>query len=208
MKKPKVIKRNRTFQKNSLSYTYILFSAIFISGLVIGCSAVKRADSGIVEALSDLLCKIMRTDINNGFFKCLTSSLIAAVVFPLLSLLSGLCAFGAPISLLLPFMIGGICGITSASFYFTYNMKGLGFCTLIMFPFFAIVSATLIRCCIESLTMSMELFSYLTVNKNNSGKPALKEFCAKYAILLVPLAAAAIIRAIGFQLFAEMFNFI
>lgn len=209
MKKPVVLKRKSTSHAGGANYAYLLFSALFAAGIIFGCSTVKWADSDVIDAIGNILTTVVRTDIKNGFLKCLISSAVVSVIFPFLSLLCGLCAFGAPLSMFLPFAFGGVCGIASASYYYSYGMKGLGFCTLVMFPFFAIIAATVIRCCNESLTMSMELFGFLTVNgKNKSGKPALKEFCAKYAVLSLPLLAAALLRAIGFLLFAEMFDFI
>lgn len=208
IKKPMIIKR-KGIKNHSIYYSYILFSALFAAGVIIGCSTVKRADSDIIRAIGNLLGTILQSDIKSGFFKCLLSSIGAASVFPLITMLVGFSAIGAPIAALTPFVLGGACGITASSYYCSYGMKGIGFCTLVIFPFLAIVAATVIKCCNESFIMSTELFGFLTVNsKTKNKKPELKEFCAKYAVLCVPLIIAALFRTIGFLLFAEIFDFI
>lgn len=208
MKKPMIIKR-KVIKNNGINYAYIVFSALFTAGVIIGCSTVKRADSDVIKALSDLLGTLVQTDIKNSFFKCLLSSLAAAAVFPLIAMLAGFSAIGAPLAALIPFALGGACGITASAYFCSYGMKGIGFCTLVIFPFLAIVTATVIKCCNESIIMSTELFGFLTVNgKTKSKKPELKEFCAKYAVLCIPLIIAALFRSAGFLLFAEMFDFI
>lgn len=209
MKKPIGLKRKITGHPRTINYIYFLFTAMFAVGIIIGCSTVKRTDSDIIKAISEFLSSIVRNDIKDGFLKSLISSAVTAMTFPLFSMFAGLCAFGAPISLVLPFIYGGLCGITATSYYITYGMKGIGFCTLVMFPYFAIIAATLIKCCNESFVMSMDLFGILTVKKTNKiENPVLKEFFAKYLFLSIPLILAALIQATGFLLFAEMFDFI
>ncbi len=208
MKKPMIIKRKGIINTGR-NYAYIVFSALFTAGVIIGCSTVKRADSDVIKALSELLGTLVQADIKNSFIKCLLSSLTAASLFPLIAMLAGFSAIGAPVAALIPFALGGVCGITASAYYCSYGIKGIGFCTLVIFPFLAIVTATVIKCCNESIIMSTELFGFLTFNsKTKSKKPELKEFCAKYAVLCIPLIIAALFRAVGILLFTEMFDFI
>lgn len=200
--------KNKIRKANApVNYTILAFFVIFTVGVIIGCATVKKGDSPLLHTLSVYLNDTLAYASNGGFWVCLKNSVCASVMLPLLAFFCGLCAFGAPLCVILPLFSGAVCGLTAATYYALYSSRGLGFCALAVFPYFAIIIATLFLCCCESLGLSSDIFTFVTGNdRTKKNKPDLKNFCLRYLILCIPLLVASLIRAVGFELFSGLFG--
>ncbi len=136
-----------------------------------------------------------------------TSTLIFAI--PLFSFVVGLCAVGGPVIIAIPTVVGIIAGMATGILYSQYALQGLGYSALIIMPSTAIVIGTLLKCCNESINMSLEIiYMILGGNHGNTKTNQLKEYCLRYLVLCVPFILAGILNTLCFKLFGGLFSFV
>ncbi len=117
---------------------------------------------------------------NNIFIFFIQSDLI----YILMSLFVGTSFAGAILSPL-PIILKCIfVGYQSGYLYNEYELKGVLFCLVLLYPCYVITTSSLIFACDESIYMSKYLFSTIT-NKNTANDISVKLYLLRYLILLV-----------------------
>lgn len=108
----------------------------------------------------------------------------ADLVFLILSFFIGTSFVGSVLSAL-PIILKCIyIGYQSGYLYNEYELKGVLFCLILLYPCYAITTASLIFACDESIYMSKQFFSTIT-NKNTANNISVKLYFLRYLILFV-----------------------
>lgn len=205
-KKGVVIKAKRINLLNIDCETVILFS-LFLCGVIIGAFLIKNCDDEIKNALSALLRSFFSAKAENGFITCFSGTLVFLLVFIFTAFLFGLCAVGTPLVWLVPMAFGGICSCYVALMLVNFGLKGLLFCIMVDLLPYAITAATLVRCCCESMRISVGLFTCLWGNSALKGRNLFKDYALNYLILCIPVVVGALISCFCFRIFQGLFIF-
>ncbi len=205
-KKGVVIKAKRIKPLNPDCETIILFS-LFLCGIIIGAFFIKNCEDEIKNALSTLLKSFFSAKAENSFFTCFSGMLVFHLLFIFIAFLFGLCAVGTPLVWLVPVAFGASCSSYVGLMLINYGLKGLLFCVMVDLIPYAITTASLVRCCCESMKISVGLFTCLSGNTALKGRNLFKDYALNYLILCIPVVIGTVIGSFCFRIFQGLFIF-
>lgn len=206
LKKGVVIKANKVKPLNIDCEAVILFS-MFLCGIIIGAFLIKNCDEEIKNSLSSLLRSFFSAKAENGFVTCFSGTLVFLLIFIFSAFIFGLCAVGTPLVWLVPLVFGAICSCYVSLMLVNYGLKGLLFCLMVDLLPYAITTATLVRCCCESMRISVGLFTCLSGNTVLKGRNLFKDYALNYLVLCVPVVIGALISCFCFKILQGLFIF-
>ena len=208
LKKSVVLKRKK-MNIPRVDYKNILFFSLFLCGLILGVLTMKGEEAQLKSVLNDFFIDYINNKSGNTILGCFLDSAILTLFIPILTFIFGLCAVGVPIIIAMPTLIGIAVGMATGFLYSEYTFQGLGYAALIILPSAAIVIATLLKCCNEAISMSLEIvFSISGGSYPKSKNNELKEYCLRFLIFAVPLILAALLNSFCFKLFGSLFSFV
>lgn len=208
LKRSVVIKAGR-LKPLRIDYKTVVLFTLFICGVIIGVSIIKNGGDEWNVISKKMMSSYLSTKSNGNILTYFCSTFVMMISIVFISFLTGLCAVGVPFIGVIPLAFGVVCGSVVSSFAVNYGIQGLVYCTIINIPCYAIVTAGLVKCCCESLKMSLELFSVIansTVESKQKGY--LKDYTINYLILCIPIALGSLISTVGYEIFSGFFSFI
>ncbi|MDR2524934.1 MAG: stage II sporulation protein M [Oscillospiraceae bacterium] len=125
-------------------------------------------------------------------------------LFLLAAYLFGLCAAGLPFVLALPVIRGLGLGAVSGWLFAQYGLSGLGYSILVLFPSAVLSMLVMLAACKESMLMSGDML-LIASGKSDRVESNFRMFTARYFVLLLLCAGAAILDAACFRAFSGMF---
>lgn len=211
-KKSVVIKAKpiRSVKNIHIDYTTVILFTLFICGIICGIALFKIENTEWGQFIANLLKSYLSSKAENGIFGCFCTSFLLMSVLVLCNFISGMCAFGIPIISAVPFVFGLFCSVCISAIFVNYGLNGLFYCVVTNVPCFAITAAVLIKGCCESVKMSLELFATITNQKKADGKKTnlFKDYTVLYLVLCIPIIVGALISAVNFKLFSNLFVFV
>lgn len=190
-------------------YKTIILFTMFLCGLIIGISFTVKFNNDFSGYIDTFFEKILSFKTENNFLQSFTSTFTFYSIFFIILFISGICGVGLPLEILTLIVFGSFCGFSISSYILNYGLNGIGFCALVTIPSYAIIGATLIKCCAESINMSVKIFSYIIGSTNDKNREViLKEFILKYLVFSVPVIIASLLKTAFFQLFHGLFSFV
>ena len=192
----------------NIKFNWLLFLLIglFFIGLLLGSLSVKNGANLISDYVIKFYTSYLTDKSSFSLPMIFISSFFLSSTSVIISFFTGLCALGVPFIICVPFASGSIIGIISGFLYETYLLKGLGYCAIIIFPAAAITLVALILSCKESLLMSKNRVSVLATGRNQQ-QNRFRSYCIKHLIYGAVCAFAALIEAVLFNMFSNLFVF-
>ena len=179
---PKSKLRNSSSFNDLISEKYkvvLLFCSI--SSMIIGSVIYNSFESEIiVNAISE---KILLFQSEN-YFKIILYLIKSEIIYFLLAMFIGSSFVGAPLSVIPISLRCLLVGYTGAYMYNEFDLNGVLFCLLFVFPYTAIATTSLIFALNESIYMSNNCFNSLT-NKNTADLISVKLYLVRYLFLTV-----------------------
>lgn len=204
-------KKTLNLHKYSLKFSEILSNwkiilpLIFsLIGIVIGCYEGK-GESGLYFKITDYFTSV----ILNSDRLTLGTSLLYYMIFPciffVIIFFLGLSVFGTVITNAVPLCLGYIIGCISFYQYSLYNLKGFGYCIIMIYPYCILTLLAVILCCRESINMSQLIVGSISKAKlpSYSFTTYYKSFIKNLALIF---AASAVKTALNY-LFGGLFVF-
>ncbi len=179
---------NFVFEKNRI--VLLIFSIVFIlAGALIYRFFPNSDIISQIDASVELFNSACWKDIFFFFIQ-------ADLIYLLISFFIGTSFAGAILSSL-PIILKCIfIGYQSGYFYNQYELKGVLFCLVLLYPCYVITTSSLIFACDESIYMSKYLFGAIT-NKNTANDISVKLYFLRYLILFaINLVCIAVNSAI------------
>lgn len=168
--------RELNIEKNRIFFLLIAFASIFTGALAYRFLPNEE----IIDEIDSLIKVFSSTD----FIKIFTVFLQADLIFIIISFFIGTSFVGTILSPL-PIILKCIyIGFQSGYLYNEYELKGVLFCLILLYPCYVITTASLIFACDESVYMSKYLFNTIT-NKNTANDISVKLYLLRYLILFV-----------------------
>ncbi len=192
----------------NIEFNWLLFLLIglFFVGLLLGSLSVKKGDNLISDYVIKFYTSYLTDKSSFSLPMIFISSFFLSATSVIVSFFTGLCALGVPFVICVPFISGNIIGIISGYLYETYLLKGLGYCAIIIFPAAAITLVALILSCKESLIMSGNMLSVLATGRIQQ-QNRFRSYCIKHLLYGAMCAFAALIEAVLFNMFSNLFIF-
>lgn len=158
----------------------ILLTLSAIISLLIG-SLIYRLfpDAGINMIIDDKIQLLQ----NSGFRVIFFFLLKTDIIFFLISFFIGTSFIGNGFSFLSPMLKCIMIGYVGGYFYNIFELKGVLFCLVLLYPYFVITTASLIFASNESVFMSKYLYG-LVENKNTADNISVRLYLLRYLLLL------------------------
>lgn len=188
------------------NWIMLILITLFFIGLIFGSFSVKNSNSFLTAKITELYSAYLSQKDTFSSLIIFMYTFLLSMTAVVISFFTGLCALGIPFIVLVPFVSGTVIGTISGFVYETYLLKGLGYCAIIIFPAAAISLVSLISSCKESLLMSGNMLSILATGRTKE-QNCFKSYCIKYLVFTLVCAAAALIEAVLFNMFSDLFNF-
>ena len=188
------------------NWIMLILVTLFFIGLIFGSFSVKNNNSFLTSIITELYSAYLSQKDTFSSVIIFMYTFLLSMTAVVISFFTGLCALGIPFIVLVPFVSGAVIGTISGFVYETYLLKGLGYCAIIIFPAAAISLVSLISSCKESLLMSGNMLSILATGRAKE-QNCFKSYCIKYLVFTLVCAAAALIEAVLFNMFSDLFNF-
>jgi hypothetical protein len=186
------------------NWKFIIPVICSLTGLILGCVSSK-GQGGAYLKITQYFSILMSADNSTvilGFIRYLVfPTMFAAALFFI-----GLCVFGGFLANAVPIIYGYFIGVISYYLYYTYTLKGLAYCVILIFPYAVFSLFSIILCCRESISMSEYLVKSISKSKkfiDYSFSTYYKKFFKGYTFILL----SAIVKAILDYLFRGLFNF-
>lgn len=165
-----VIEKNRVF-----------LLIISIISILLGAVTYRFfQNENIIESLNNTL-EIFKTENFINIFLCFIK---ADLIYFLMAFFIGTSFMGAVLSPLPLVLKCFFIGFQSGYLYNDFELKGVLFCLILLYPCYVITTSSLIFGCDESIYMSKYLFSTIT-NKNTANDISVKLYLLRYLILIV-----------------------
>lgn len=189
------------------SWKLTLFTALFVFGLVIGSAILKSNDSTIATQLASIIESYILKRTSQGYLILFLNSLIPMLIYLYIAFAAGLCAVGIPIVIIEPIIKGLGVGIIAGYLYSTFELQGVGYCLLIIFPAAILSTATLIFACNESFLMSVDIIKILKDKQYSARENIFKLYLTRYSVLTIFVVFIALLDTFFIKAFSGLFNF-
>lgn len=188
MRKLKKIKRINVLKKDrkyiSLNNFYreknkIFLLLVSILGIFIGVMCYKTIDNtNLTHIISELF-----SNLNSGNFKLIFLYFFKLdLICFLISFFIGTSFIGSVLSFIPPTIKCIYIGCLSSNIYNEFELKGVLFCLLLLYPCFAITTASLILASNENIYMSKYIYNCLN-GKNTADNISLRLYLFRYILL-------------------------
>lgn len=177
--------------------------------MIIGAVSLKRADSYLSGAFSDMFSVYIRSKSSQSLGMNFINSLAVNAAFMLAVFVFGLCAVGLPLICILPIIRGVGIGMLSGYLYSNFALRGLGYCVLVIYPGLTPAIFALLLACSAGINSSYEMLLSLSSAKAQRGEGSIKIYCMRFLIICILIVLAAVTDAAASRLFAgcSAFNF-
>lgn len=167
----------------------VILTLVSIVALLIGSLSYRILPDNVINNIITDKIQIFQ----NADFLCIFFFLIKLdIVFLLLNFFIGTSFLGATLSFLPPFLKCILIGYIGSFFYNVYELKGVLYCLLLLYPYFVVTTSSLIFASNESIYMSNYIFS-LVKNKNTADDITARLYLIRYLILLaIDIVCAAV----------------
>lgn len=187
--------------------SFLIFSAIFLVGIILGCLLVGRFDSVLNDA-TDKFNSFFDIRHNDGFLNIFKNSVMTVLPYYIFIFLCGTSVIGCVITPLILLIYGFSYGGFAGYLYFTYKLDGIMFNVLVLIPSVLISVVGMLLLTREAFSFS-KLLSGICIKSN---KPVniytnFKHYSVKSLIFLI-FTAVSVIFDIGMSLlFIDFFEF-
>lgn len=175
----------------------LVFLVLFIGGAGVGIGVFLSNHALVFDELS-LMFSVQNkiTGFQQGI-SVLFSSCMEVLLLLLLLFLSGLCVYGAPLTVLVPVFYGLGFGLTEAYYYASSGGLGIALIALQILPHTLLAVAALIMACSESLRMSLLLSRQLLPSGSMGGLwQDFKLYCMRFLLFVAIVFTSGVMDVI------------
>lgn len=186
---------------------FLIFSAVFLIGVILGCLLVGRLDS-VLGDVTDRFNSFFNIRNNDGFLSILKNSALSVLPYYIFIFLCGTSVIGCVITPIILLVYGFSYGSFAGYLYFTYKLDGIMFNVLVLIP-------SVLICVVGMLLLTREAFSFSKLLSGiciKSNKPVniysnFKHYSIKSLIFII-FAVVSVFFDIGMSLmFIDFFEF-
>lgn len=195
----------RTINKIKISHSEVfklLYLIISIISIFCGCIVFKNNP---IEYITEI-CNNYISNFQSGtyieiFLRCLKFDF----TFYLIMFFVGTSIIGIPLTIIPLIIKSSFLGYLSSYMYCEYDLKGILYSLIFLYPLFVITTTSLIYSANESFYMSKYIFNTIT-NKNTADNISIKLYIIRYAILFGINIVCIAVNSFLIVMLANRFN--
>ncbi len=188
--------------KLSTDIYYIAFTLMSIFSLLSGCLIYKSESFDycnlICKETLEIICSSEFTKIFIMFFK-------SELIYFLLTFFIGTSLIGMPMCIIPVLIKCVMIGYFSSYMYCEYELKGILFCLVLIYPVAIITTASMIYAASESVYMSKYIYRAV-IKKNTADNMSVRLYLIRYSILLLVNIVCIAISTILINFLINKFN--
>ena len=187
---------------------YLLMILLFL-GIALGCMEVKHSSETFDNLLQYIIKDFFTRRAQVPFYKSFLYSFLSSFFIILILFFIGLSPVGFPVILLVPFFRGFGLGIVSGYLYQQYQLKGIAYSLLTIYPYSILSVTALVLCSLESWKMSARLITVFHHSKFNSldFSRESKIYLVRFIFYLGIILISSIFDVVLTKLFSSFFIF-
>ncbi|MCH5190777.1 MAG: stage II sporulation protein M [Oscillospiraceae bacterium] len=159
----------------------VIFAFLSIVAVLCGSLIYKNYPNDTVNTIIAEKLNFLQSE---SYIQILLYFIKLDIIFISISFFAGTSFMGSSISFLPPFLKCVLIGYIGSYFYNEFELKGVLFCLLLLYPYFIITTASLIFASNESVYMSTYIFKTIT-NKNTADNISVRLYLLRYLILII-----------------------
>lgn len=205
-KTPKQHKDNNNIKFNNFNEEKykIIFLLLSIGGLFLGAICFRLTNNTNFSEIITTYFHIL----NSGNFESVVTHLLKFdCIFLFISFFIGTSFIGSTLSFISPMIKCIYIGFLSSYLYTEYELKGVFFCLLLLYPCFTITTTSLIFASNENVYMSQYIFKCLC-GKNSTDNISIRLFMLRYFLLFVINVVCIVITALVISFIGPKLNII
>ena len=175
----------------------------FLLGLICGVDSLRRFSGPQQTALAAVASNYVAAR-SGGWLHLFRHALLIHCGSLLLTLFFAFSAIGCPLILLIPFLQGVGIGVISAYFYGAYQLSGVGYCLLIIYPPLIVSEFALILACRDCWDHSLLIYQSAVRSRGEVQKPDSRTFLVRQCVYLLLCAGSAALEALFGTIFSHV----
>jgi len=199
-------KKKFTLQVIEKNYNVIILTTLIGFGIILGSIIISKTSSEFNNSINVLYDNFVASIKEKNFISSFFDTFCTSMIYVFLFFIMGTNALGVPFIYFFTCLKGIGNGIISGYLYMTFGLQGVGFSTLVLFPYALLSGITIIMMGNSSLKMSKSIFSILSAKFANSNEITIKKYCVNFLIYTALFVASSIIDAIFKVSFSGTFN--
>ncbi len=209
----KVIKIKRPYRKvrpkKKMNFNYIfnekykvILLIVSIASILFGCIIYNSfGDSPLIQIIENKIVLFKSEDL----VKIASFFIKTELIYFAFAMVIGTSFVGAPLTIIPISIRCVITGFIGGYMYNEYELKGVLFCLLFVFPYTAIATTSLLFASNESIYMSVKNYNTIT-NKNTADDISVKLYLLRYIILIIINCVCALFNSSLIVLFIDKIN--
>lgn len=157
----------------------IVYLVISVISILLGCYIFKNYSN---DFITEICGKFLSTIQNGTYLEVLSEYIKFDILFYIIMFFIGTSIVGIPLTIFPLVIKGAFMGYLSSYMYCEYDLKGILFSLILLYPVFIITNTSLIYAANESIYMSKYLLNTIT-NKNTADNISIKLYLIRYGIL-------------------------
>ena len=159
----------------------VIFAFISMAAILCGSLIYKNYPNDAVNSIISEKLEFLQS---GSYIQILLYFIKLDIIFISISFFAGTSFLGSTISFFSPFLKSVLIGYIGSYFYNEFELKGVLFCLLLLYPYFIITTASLIFASNESVYMSNYIFKTIT-SKNTADNISARLYLLRYLILII-----------------------
>lgn len=199
-------KKKITLQLIEKNYNIIILTSLLVFGIIIGSLIISKNSSDFNSSISVLYDNFISSIREKRFISTFFDTFFTSMMYIFLFFIMGTNALGVPFIYFLTCIKGIGNGIISGYLYMTFGLQGVGFSTLVLFPYALSSGIIVIMMGNSSLKMSKSIFSGLSTKFSNHSEITIKKYCVNFLIYTAFFIISSLIDAIFKASFSGVFS--
>ena len=188
------------------NYNIIILTTLIGFGIIVGALIISKASLNLSGSISVIYGNYVSAIREKSFWTNLTDTFFTSIIYLVLIFIMGTNAVGIPFIYFITCIKGISIGIINGYLYASFGFKGVGFSTLVLFPYALISGVIIILAGDSAIKLSRGIFLDL-INKGSTAREiTIKKYCINFVIYTAFFIIASVIDAIFKLSFSEIFN--
>jgi|GEM_PF-6502359 len=193
-------RKNRIYSiniRNEISKIILLI--ISLMAILLGCIVYKNIDA---KTINDHISKLITFLCEETFISVFTTFLKCEMILIFLAYFIGTSFLGTPLVILAPIIKCIFIGYLGSYMYNVYELQGVLFCLVLLYPYFALTTSALIYGSNESVKMCKLVYE-CTAQKNTANEDFVKLYFIRYLIIVALTIICIAINSFLISILAE-----
>ncbi len=182
-----------------------LLAFLFVSGLIIGAVS-GNTQTEISQKIAEITTSFVYSRNQNGITELVINSFLSNGLLLFLNVFLAFSLIGYPLLIWLPCIKGIGIGAIAGYLYSVYQLTGLGYCILTIFPGAIVSTVALIIACNDSCDYSKNAFMKALRGRGQYEKDETKIYLIRQAIMIGICIVSSIIDSVFSLAFSRFFE--